>query len=183
MRQTKTAVLRDIRAIKARRPRLDFFALGKALSDLASFCADQREFKAELKRVAIGYRKARYLMAILETANELKLDRDRLRAIGWTKAGLLAPVLTPDNKNRWLALAETVNVVSLQDALSGDAADDGRALRSVVFKLPVKAAERLDRALLRCGGRRKGRGLANREKALMLLVRRALGAIALEDAA
>ena len=180
--KTKREVLRDIRAIQ-KRIRQDFLELGEALGALHRLCPNSAEFRRHLVRLQIGYRKALYLIGIVEKSNDLKLDRRRLRELGWTKVSILLPVLNEENKHGWIDFAETANAASIQDAVAARA-NDNRKLRSVVFRLPPEAADLLDEGLLRCGGRRKGRTVVNREKALMLMVARAIGAIpVMEEAA
>jgi hypothetical protein len=71
-------------------------------------------------------RKAFYLMSIWEKVRELKIPKNKLRQIGWTKMKEVVRVATPEDLVIWLAKAEQLTTQELQ-ALIGQNETDNEA--------------------------------------------------------
>jgi hypothetical protein len=62
-------------------------------------------------------RKARYLIGIYENLVTRNIPWEKVAGLGWTKLKELAPVLTVENVDEWVAKAEKLTVVELIAAL------------------------------------------------------------------
>jgi hypothetical protein len=71
-------------------------------------------------------RKAFYLMSIWEKVRELKIPKNKLRQIGWTKMKEVVRVATSEDLVIWLARAEQLTTQELQ-ALIGQNETDNEA--------------------------------------------------------
>lgn len=125
-----------------------------------------------VKRSGLSRRKAYYLIEIAKAFMPFKLPDDRLVAIGWTKLGLLAAHVDADNVHELLTLAETSTAQELREVLrDGESAGQTRC---VLLYLSLGDYALFDKALRRNGASKSGRGLVDKEKALMRIIVEAL---------
>ena len=105
-------------------------------------------------------RKARYLISIYDNLVTKQIPWEKVAHIGWTKLKDLAPILTPDNVDEWVAKAEALTVVELQAALKagtpeGEGEKTVKTTDDVVkmnFKLKADQAEIVQQALAKAKG-------------------------------
>lgn len=65
--------------------------------------------------LGLGYRKARYMINIAEAVEKSGIGWDRVTVIGWTRMREIASVLSRENAEEWLGVAETHSAAQLQD--------------------------------------------------------------------
>lgn len=70
----------------------------------------------------INYRKAMYLIAIYNGLVESKIAWEKVKHLGWTKLKELASILTVDNVDDWVAQAESMTVIQLQEYIKAQSA-------------------------------------------------------------
>ena len=145
-----------------------FFDLGRALRQLQD--RDLELFQKFVAKTGIGRRKAYYLVEISRTFDPLQVPRARLHDLGWTKVQLLGKHVTKDNVEELLNLAEKTSANELERVQSGKK-PLGNA-RCVLMYFSPKQYDELEDALLRHGGERSGRGVENKEEAMIKMVRR-----------
>lgn len=152
---------------------LNNFKLGGVLYfvNANSWFAEQgfESFKAYCEeRHGVQYRKAMYLIKIYEELTESGVDYGQIAHLGWTKIKELAPVMTEDNVDEWIGIAEDLNVIQLQayikdklkegDDDNGDEDDDtpakpkaskeaAKKLTTMTFKLHEDQREVVENAL------------------------------------
>lgn len=130
----------------------DYFRLGGVLAKVQSegwFMEKQHEtFRAFVEAdCGIAYRKAMYLIQIYNGLVESGVAWELVGHLGWTKLKELAPILTTDNVIEWVAVAEGMTVLQLQEHIkasskgvdSGNSPDagasDAKATTTMTFKL------------------------------------------------
>lgn len=123
------------------------------------------KFSYLAKLTGIGLRKAYYLAAIDRRFQKLGVDRARLSNIGWTKARLISDYVTKENCEDLLALAETSTARELTLKLRKEEPLSGT--RCVILYLKPKEYEIFSDVLLAHGASRSGRGLMDKEEALI----------------
>jgi hypothetical protein len=131
--------------------------------------AAPEEFHKLVKKTGIGLRKAYYLAAIDRRFRELGVSRDRLSEIGWTKVMLLTDHITHTNCEELLQLAESSSVRELTLKLRKEATLDGS--RCVALYLTPKEYVVFRDVLLAHGATQRGRGLMDKEEALISALR------------
>lgn len=86
----------------------------------------------------IQYRKAMYLIQIYNGLVEAGIPWAKVSHLGWTKLKELANILSPENVDDWVALAENVTVLQLQDhireATKGESAGDSPEVEATESK-------------------------------------------------
>ena len=150
-----------------------FLDLGHELGRL-SRGLPSTEFARVLRRNGISYRRARYLVFASETAKALRIRRKDSMELGWTKFSVIAPILTPENKDDWVEQARELTVLQLKAKVQ---ASMGRRVGTmpVFFTLTVAQRGRLEKALVRAGAISKPQGLLRKAEALDQIVREWLG--------
>jgi hypothetical protein len=125
---------------------------------------DLSDFRSCLKKAGISKRKGYYLLVIDRVYPPLKIPRERLIAIGWTKLGFLAKYTDEEQLELMLEAAESQTVEELKAFLAGrDPPTDVVTLRFTSQQYGIFAGLLLSNgAYLLTGG-----GLANKEMALM----------------
>lgn len=99
----------------------NYFKLGgvlKVIHDQAWFEGYESFDVFVSEKFGFKARKARYLMDIYNSLVVNQISWDKVQHLGWTKLKDLAPVLTADNVDEWVAKAEKVTVAELQAMLS-----------------------------------------------------------------
>jgi hypothetical protein len=146
----------------------NFLELGRSLRQLLD--RDPELFKKIVAKANLGRRKAYYLVEVSRIFDPLPVPRSRLRKIGWTKLQLIGKHIEPDNMEELLQLAESTNAKDLERHMRGEK-PLGNA-HCVLMYFSPKEYKELEEALIRNGGTRSGRGILNKEKALINVVRR-----------
>ena len=147
----------------------NFLELGKSLRRLQE--RDPELFQQFVASANIGRRKAYYLVEVSRIFDPLTIPRARLRKIGWTKLQLIGKHVTPNNLDALLQLAEESNAKELERLMRGEKTLGGNAHCVLMYFSPKQYAE-LEDALVRHGGVRSGRGIQNKEEAMLSIARR-----------
>lgn len=77
------------------------------------------------ERLNIEYRKAMYLIDIYFKFNQYGIDASKVQELGWTKCSKIAAVMTEDNAEELVELAEGSSVAELSDAIKESYKDLG----------------------------------------------------------
>jgi hypothetical protein len=125
-------------------------------------------FHQIVQKSNLGRRKAYYLVEVSRIFDPLPVPRSRLRKIGWTKLQLIAKHVTPNNLDALLQLAEYSTAKELERAMRGEK-PLGNAHCVLMYFSPKDYAE-LEDMLVKHGGVRSGRGIQNKEEALLRVV-------------
>jgi len=149
----------------------DFWAQAKFLYEVME--KEPHNFKAVLGWEQIGFRKALYLVAIYRAFAPLGIPKERLVAIGWTKLSLLAPTVQKLNVEDLLRIAEESTVFELEELLQGRQPKAGT--RVVLLRLPPRSYQVFEKAVLMYGAKTSGRGLVDKERALVKALKMSLG--------
>jgi hypothetical protein len=145
-----------------------FLDLGRTLRQLQS--RDPKLFQGIIAETELGRRKAYYTVEISRVFEPLTVSRARLKKIGWTKLGIIAKHVTPENVDELLDLAENNTTKDIERAMRGER-PMGDAHVVLMYFSP-KQYQDLEKALLQHGASKSGRGMINKEKALMALIGR-----------
>jgi len=104
-------------------------------------------------------RKARYLISIYDNLVKKEIPWEKVSGLGWTKLKDLAPVLTQENVDEWVAKAEKLTVVELQAAIKASKPQDDTAtpkttdeVVKITFKFKVDQADIVNQALSKAKG-------------------------------
>jgi hypothetical protein len=144
----------------------NFLELGKCLRQLMD--RDPNLFQQIVQKTNLGRRKAYYLVEVSRIFDPLPVPRSRLRKIGWTKLQLIAKHITADNLDELLQLAENASAKRLEAAMRGEKSL-GNAHCVLMYFSPKDYAD-LEDTLVKHGGVRSGRGIQNKEEALLRMV-------------
>jgi hypothetical protein len=151
----------------------NFLELGKTLRQLQDKGGGEL-FQKFIVKTQIKRRKAYYLVEVSRIFDPLPISRNRLRKIGWTKLQLIGAKTTKDNVQEMLEMAENNTAQQLQAVMRGDKPVANS--HCVLMYFSPKQYEELEEALLANGGTRSGRGIVDKEKALINALRKAKGA-------
>jgi hypothetical protein len=146
----------------------NFLELGKSLRRLQDH--DPELFQKIVAKTNLGRRKAYYLVEVSRTFDPLTVPRAPLRKIGWTKLQLIGKHVTPNNLDALLQLAEESNAKELERLMRGEK-PLGNAHCVLMYFSPKQYAQ-LEDAMVKHGGVRSGRGIQNKEEAMLSMVRR-----------
>ena len=92
--------------------------LSKAYQDLDDKYKENGGFGLFLKeRLNVEYRKAMYLIDIYYKFNQFGIDAAKVQELGWTKCAKIAAVMTDDNAEELVELAEGSSVSELSDTI------------------------------------------------------------------
>lgn len=140
-----------------------FLDLGKHLRQLQD--RDPDLFQKIVEKSNIGRRKAYYLVDISAAFQKLTVPPSRLRKIGWTKLALIAKQVNQSNVEDLLELCEGNTAKQLEQRLKGEHMPDNS--RCVLMYFSPQQYEQFEETVLKHGGTRSGRGLLNKETALI----------------
>ncbi len=129
---------------------------------------EPEQFKAFYETSRIKRRTAFYLAEVGKCLEPLGLPSSRLEAIGWSKIQVIAKHLTPRNAEKLLKLAEENTTQSLAARMRND--DPMPDARCVMLRLSPQHYRKFEDAVLQNGGAKVGRGLRDKEKALMKII-------------
>ncbi len=145
----------------------NFIELAKVLRELQD--EDTEEFNRAVEKSGVGSRKAYYLTGIDRAFSKIPVPKARLKKIGWTKLMNLAPHISKENYAVLLKQAETHTAKELEAILRGEEVAEKK--KAILMYLSPADAELFEEVLMGFGARRSGRGMPNREEALMNAVR------------
>jgi hypothetical protein len=148
----------------------NFIELGLVLAQLSESCDSRDDFIEAISQIGVGYRKARYLIEIADLAYKLRLPKDELAAIGWTKISILAPYLQHGRAEDLLERAKNFTAIELKRMVTQEYREP---VETATFFLTKSEKEILETALRNRGARQHGRQLLFRNDALMKLVQEA----------
>src|SRR3954451_1353564 len=148
----------------------NFIELGLVLAQLSESCDSRDDFIEAISQIGVGYRKARYLIEIADLAYKLRLPKDELAAIGWTKISILAPYLQHGRAEDLLERAKNFTAIELKRMVTQEYREP---VETATFFLTKSEKEILEAALRNRGARQHGRQLLFRNDALMKLVQEA----------
>lgn len=154
----------------------NFLELGRSLRQLLA--RDPELFKQVVEKSDLGRRKAYYLVEVSAAFDPLKFSRTRLSKLGWSKLQILARHVKQDNIEELVKLAENATNRQLERLMAGEA--PMKNARCVLLYFSPKQYDELETALLHHGGKRAGRGIVDKEKALISVVRKVLGGMGLQ---
>ena len=141
----------------------NFLDLAKTLRQLLD--RDPEAFREVWTKTNLGRRKAYYLVEVSRTYDPLSVSRARLKKIGWTKLQLIGKNVTQDNLAELLDLAEQHTAKELEALMRGEKPVSNA--HCVLMYFSPKQYEVLEAVLLKNGGERSGRGILNKEEALI----------------
>lgn len=114
-----------------------------------------------------------YLRDVGELIRQHHISRDQAERLGWTKLSALAQKLKadPDTAHDIAALIENA-MGTTAHALTHDRGDEDEPAsedKALLFRLTPEQYEAVAAALLKCGATRRGKGLADKEAALVAM--------------
>lgn len=126
-RTPKEAEARDLVSRFAEAAERAYFELGSVLSVIQAQgwyqpYANFREFVEG--EYGINYRKAMYLISIYNNIIESKVPYEKVKHLGWTKLKEIASILTVDNLDKWVKLAEKHTALQLADLVAWEKKQD-----------------------------------------------------------
>lgn len=132
--------------------------------------ASTAAFRQTAAEAGVNLRQAYYLCEIIENFKPLSRYRDRLEAIGWTKAQVIAKYITQENAKELLEQAESKeNTTRRLQAIVRGQKPPGKT-HCVLLYFSPSDFKKFEKAVLQNGGTKAGRGLKHKEKAVMKLV-------------
>jgi hypothetical protein len=141
----------------------NFLDLGKYLRQLHE--RDPEMFHKVVKKSDIKPRKAYYLVEISKAFDGLPIPKSRLRKLGWTKLALMTKQINKGNAEELVELAEGMTTKQLEKHLKGE--EHPQNSHCVLMYFSPQQYEEFEKALLSHGGSRSGRGILNKEQALI----------------
>jgi hypothetical protein len=146
----------------------NFLDLAKTLRQLLD--RDPEKFRDLWTKTNIGRRKAYYLVEVSRVFDSLPAPRSRLKKIGWTKLQIIGKHVTKDNLGEMLELAEQHTAKELESLMRGEKPSNNA--HCVLMYFSPKQYDLLERVLLKNGGQRSGRGILDKEEALITALKK-----------
>lgn len=147
----------------------DYFKLGGVLSVIQSqgwyMDKNYENFRSYVEsECGMAYRKSMYLIGIYNGLVASGVSWAQVGHLGWTKLKELAPILTTENVEEWVAIAESMTVLQLQEHIraqsagveagtadapvgSEEAQDEAKKTTTMTFKVHVDQKETIRAAL------------------------------------
>jgi hypothetical protein len=147
----------------------NFLELARSLRQLLD--RDPELFKKVIDKTNLGSRKAYYLVNISKVFDPLPVHKPRLRALGWTKLQVLVPHINEGNIEGMLELAENNTTTQLKALVKGETPP--KDAHCVLMYFSPKDFKIFEEALVTHGGVRSGRGILNKEEALLRFIKAA----------
>ena len=126
---------------------------------------DRDLFRRFIATSGISRRKAYYLVKADKQFRKIPVPRSRIRALGWTKLHMIGPALTETNYEKLITLAEQNSAPNLKLLVKGEKPIKGQ--RCVTLYLSDDQYALLEKLLVDNGAKPVGRGLQDKEGALM----------------
>lgn len=148
----------------------DFLPLAEKLAEIKT--EDPKMLRKAVDGADIKPRRAFMLVRIHEVFSDNRFPKEELLSIGWAKLYSIAKSVSedPDNSSYYLKLAKDCTARELTLKLNG--LEASQKTHSVLLALSGTTYDKLQRALVRYGADRVGRGLAKKEEALEALLDR-----------
>ena len=146
----------------------NFLDLAKTLRQLQD--RDSDLVKKVWEKTNLGSRKAYYLINIDRWYSGLPVGKARLKKIGWTKLQIIGPHVNEQNLEDLLTKAESNTAAQLKQVVKGEKPINNA--HCVLMYFTPKQYHEVEAALLANGGQRSGRGILNKEEALLNVVRK-----------
>jgi len=141
----------------------DFITIARRLREVLEEQPDI--FPQVAKSLNLGLRKAYHLAQIDRRFYKLGVDRERLRRLGWTKLAILAPHVTEGNVDALLDVAENNTAHEIKRWLRNQPVHDEERCMNLYFSIEQYAL--VEKVLIAHGAILTGRGLVNKEEALV----------------
>jgi hypothetical protein len=150
-----------------------FLELGRSLRQLLD--RDPSLFQQVVKK-RLGRRKAYYLVEVSRKFEPLPISRARLKKIGWTKLQIIGRLVTKDNVEELVNLAEQLKTKQLERKMRGEEPreEPPSETHCVLMYLSPKQYAEFQEALLKNGAETSGRGIVGKEEALIKALRKAV---------
>jgi hypothetical protein len=164
----------DVLAL-AKRPDANFLQLARGLTQVRHQSPDR--LGDLIKQSGLNSRRAYYLIEMAEHLSRLeaqgvRFDEERLQRLGWGKLRIIGRHLTPRNANKWLERAERETIRELVARVNGEKPTAKEHV--IVLHFTPEQYQAFEEAILQNGGIRnhRGRGLQNKEEALVNIIQR-----------
>jgi len=156
-----------IQQVQQLSPKFDeaFLQLGRVLARLQS--EEPHAFKGAVQAANLGSRKTYYLLDIERAFRDLDVTDEQLMEVGWTKLGMLAKKVNPQNVDQLLERAAELTSRQLAELLRGE--EPTGDTRTVMLTFNEADYDRIEPVLRHFGAQRSGRGLVDKEKAIVAL--------------
>jgi len=145
----------------------NFLELASTLRHLQD--TDPEKFRMAVTHTQLGQRKAYYLVTIDRVFSKIPVKKDRLKRIGWTKLNILTRYIDKTNYADLLKKAEDHTAKELEQILQGK--EPVSKARAVLAYFNPQDYALLEKALLMFKGQKAGKGIVNKEEAIMNMVR------------
>lgn len=163
MEKTKEQLIEELCA-EARKLSASRLAIGRIACELLA-----RGIKFhQLECSGLSTRSLRYAIKLVPYIEAAGLTDTQVEEVGVTKIYRMMEVLPPEEVVAWIDTAKTMTVAELGAALAGTYGVVG----SMLFKFSPEDQRLVHTALLRYGGNLRGRGVANKEDAMLRMVKR-----------
>ncbi len=151
----------------------NFWELGNALLMLRDRSSRTGDFKNTVKKAELNLRHAYYLCEIVDQLRPFARYKERFEAIGWTKTQIIARGLNKQNLKERLEMAEAKGRSNrkLQTLMRGETPPS--KTRRVLLYFTKDDYDVFKDAIVLNGGSPAGRGLINKELAVMALIKKA----------
>lgn len=145
-----------------------FLDLGNALRQLQDREPDM--FHKLYETTDLGRRKAYYLVEVSRTFAGLPVPKARLKKVGWTKLQLLGKHINKDNALKLVELAEKNSAKQLAALMRGEKPKNNA--HCVLMYFTPKEYKIVEEVLTQNGGTKSGRGIVDKERALMNVLKK-----------
>jgi hypothetical protein len=169
---TPSQLKKRIHALAAR-PDDRFLDLATDLNALHGV-ATAAQFKETVRSVGLGSRKAYYLVELAKRLGPHMRSRRRLQRLGWTKCQMIGAQLPEGDFLELLQSAEECTAKELETRIRRNRSPGGT--RCVLLYFTPAEYRRYEEAVLKCGARKRGRGLIDKEKATIKMAKKVLSA-------
>ncbi|WP_439543377.1 hypothetical protein [Hyphomicrobium sp.] len=149
-----------------------FLRIAKYFREIQDNAPEQ--FAEIAKLVGVSLRRAYYYAKIDRAFSSLDIDENRLAFIGWTKLKVIADHVDGSNFQLLLDLAQASTVRELKILMQDGVPVDGT--RCVILYMEPLEYEVFEQALLASGASKAGRGLIDKEAALVKALTKHVGA-------
>jgi hypothetical protein len=161
---------KQIVALSAQRKE-NFMELANSLQMLKDLSPSA--FRATVAKAGLDLRQAYYFCEIAERLRPFARYKARIEAIGWTKAQIISKHIDKANAKELLELAENKeNTARKLQALMRKERLPSK-MRCVQLYFSQQDYKHFESAVLQNGGSKSGRGLLNKEKAMINLIKQA----------
>lgn len=155
----------------AARPNDRFLDLATALYALHGV-ATTAQFKETVRSAGLKSRKAYYLVELAKRLGPHMRSRRRLQRLGWTKCQMIGAQLPEGDFQELLQSAEQCTTKALDSRIRRNAVPGGT--RCVLLYFTPGEYRQYEEAVVEFGAKPRGRGLKGKEKATILMARKAL---------